>query len=394
MTEKYVKKLVILGSTGSVGRQALDTVRAGGYRVTALAAGTDYITIEEQAREFMPEFCVLDDEAAALKLKLALKDTDIKVLSGKEGISYIIGACRADVVVNSIIGAAGLLPTIEAVRSGCRLALANKESLVMAGNIIMPLALECGCEIIPVDSEHSAIFQCLEGRAGNDIKNLILTASGGPFYGRNAGELERITPEEALAHPTWKMGKKITIDSATLMNKGFEVIEAARLFGVSYDKIKVVIHRESIIHSMVEYFDNSIIAQMSVPDMRLCVQYALNYPERKTAVIDRLDLLAAGKLTFLTPDTTAFPLLASAYDCLVAGGAMPAVLNAANEIAVSAFLGGEIGFADIARTVITTLEGFACGTGDGSVEEIMYYDSAARIFAREVVKKTVRRTQP
>lgn len=389
------KKLIILGSTGSVGRQALDTARAGGFRVSALAARSDYITIEKQAREWRPDFCVLDNDEAARSLKTALADTGVAVLSGKSGIEHIIDSCGADVIVNAITGAAGLAPTLCALRSGRRLALANKESLVMAGDIIMSMAREYGSEIIPVDSEHSAIFQCLEGRAGNDIKSLILTASGGPFYGRCAAELEGITPREALAHPTWKMGRKITIDSATLMNKGFEVIEAARLFGVAGDKISVLIHRESIIHSMVEYFDNSVCAQLSLPDMRLCVQYAVNYPRRGEAVIGRLNLAEIGKLTFELPDTATFPLLGAAYDCLRAGGALPAVLNASNEVAVAAFLDGKITFGDIPRLVRETLELIdkrRTGTESG-IEEILYYDSEARKDTNELLERLVRRTR-
>lgn len=248
----------------------------------------------------------------------------------------------------------------------------------MAGDIIMREAAKMGKAILPVDSEHCAIFQCLEGRGPNKPKNLILTASGGPFYGKKADELEKLTVEQALAHPTWKMGRKITIDSATLMNKGFEVIEAARLFGVGADDIRVVIHRESIIHSMVEYADNSILAQLSVPDMRLCVQYAVNYPKRAEAVIPRLSLETLGELHFSKPDTVSFPLLRMAYDCLREGGAMPAVLNAANEVAVGAFLNHRIGFGDIPRLVGSTLEALTGRTAASSIEEILHYDSEAR----------------
>ncbi len=381
MKDKRKATITLLGSTGSVGEQTLDVVRAEGLSVRALAAGSDYITIEKQAREFKPDFCVLDDAGAAGKLKIALADTEIKVLSGIEGIEYIINECGSDVIVNSITGAAGLLPTFFSVRAGRRLALANKESLVMAGDIIMEEAKRTGAEILPVDSEHSAIFQCLEGRAGNEIKKLILTASGGPFYGRGRGELEKITVKEALAHPTWKMGRKITIDSATLMNKGFEVIEAARLFGACHDRIKVLIHPESIIHSMVEYFDNSTIAQLSLPDMRLCVQYAINYPERRPALIGELDLALLGGLSFGEPDTGAFPLLAAAFDVLCEGGAMPTVLNAANEAAVAAFLDEKIGFTEIYSVVQKTLEHFTGKTGNQNIDQILEFDRLARGYA-------------
>lgn len=381
------KSLIVLGSTGSVGHQALDTARAEKLTVKALAAGSDYVTIEKQAREFMPDFCVLDDAGAAGKLKTTLADTSIKVLSGIEGIRYIINECGADVILNSVYGAAGLIPTLEAVKTGRRLALANKESLVMAGSIVIDEAKRAGTEILPVDSEHSAIFQCLEGRHGNEIKKILLTASGGPFYGYKADELKRITVGEALAHPTWKMGRKITIDSATLMNKGFEVIEAACLFGVTAEKIRVLIHRESIIHSMVEYFDNSISAQMSVPDMRLCVQYAVNYPKRMPAVIEPLDLCKIGRLTFGEPDTSAFPLLAAAFDCMKAGGVMPAVLNAANEEAVAAFLEQRISFTDIASAVLTVLDYFAGKTEGKSIDEILESDRQARLYSADIIRK-------
>ena len=305
---KNKKTIIVLGSTGSVGTQALDVIRDQELNVDVLAAGKDYITMEKQSREFTPKYCILDDENAALELKIRLSDTDIKVLSGIDGILNAIKETNFDIAVNSITGAAGLLPTLEVVKKGKRLALANKESLVMAGSEIMSEAQKNGCEILPVDSEHCAIFQCLQGRANNDISRILLTASGGPFYGNNLEDLKSITVEHALAHPTWKMGKRITIDSATLMNKGFEVIEAAHLFGVDAEQIKVLVHRESIIHSMIEYFDNSIIAQLSVPDMRLCVQYAINYPNRDSAVIERLDLAKISTLSFGEPDFVAFIL--------------------------------------------------------------------------------------
>lgn len=376
MTEQ--KSISVLGCTGSVGTQALDVARCEGLRVRVLTAGTNHVTICKQALEFRPDFCVLDDKMSAERLRIELDGTGIKVLSGLEGLREALREAPADVTVNSVSGAAGLRPTLEVLGTDSRLALANKESLVMAGDIIMREAAKMGKAILPVDSEHCAIFQCLEGRGPNKPKNLILTASGGPFYGKKADELEKLTVEQALAHPTWKMGRKITIDSATLMNKGFEVIEAARLFGVGADDIRVVIHRESIIHSMVEYADNSILAQLSVPDMRLCVQYAVNYPKRAEAVIPRLSLETLGELHFSKPDTVSFPLLRMAYDCLREGGAMPAVLNAANEVAVGAFLNHRIGFGDIPRLVGSTLEALTGRTAASSIEEILHYDSEAR----------------
>lgn len=381
------KSVIILGSTGSVGRQALDIAGAEGLRVLALAAGSDHVTIEKQARRFKPEICALDDEKAAKMLKTALSDTDIKVLSGREGILKIISELPADVIINAITGAAGLFPTLEAVKTGRRLALANKESLVMAGGFIMAEARACGSEILPVDSEHNTIFRCLAGRDRHKIKKIILTASGGPFFGYTRQMLKNITVEQALTHPTWVMGKRITVDSATLMNKGFEVIEASHLFGVEPDRIEVIIHRESIIHSLVEYFDNSIIAGLSVPDMRLCVQYAVNYPEIKPAVIEQLDWAEVSRLTFARPDTEAFPLLSAAYDSLAEGGAMPAVLNAADEEAVSAFLLGKIGFSDIPAIVLETLGHFSGRAASGSIEEVLHFDVLAREFAKRILNR-------
>lgn len=381
------KSVIILGSTGSVGRQALDIAGAEGLRVLALAAGSDHVTIEKQARRFKPEICALDDEKAAKMLKTALSDTDIKVLSGREGILKIISELPADVIINAITGAAGLFPTLEAVKTGRRLALANKESLVMAGGFIMAEARACGSEILPVDSEHNTIFRCLAGRDRHNIKKIILTASGGPFFGYTRQMLKNITVEQALTHPTWVMGKRITVDSATLMNKGFEVIEASHLFGVEPDRIEVIIHRESIIHSLVEYFDNSIIAGLSVPDMRLCVQYAVNYPEIKPAVIEQLDWAEVSRLTFARPDTEAFPLLSAAYDSLAEGGAMPAVLNAADEEAVSAFLLGKIGFSDIPAIVLETLGHFSGRAASGSIEEVLHFDVLAREFAKRILNR-------
>ena len=381
------KKIAVLGSTGSVGTQALDVAEQEGLDVVVLTAGRDYITMEQQARKFVPNFCILDDKDAAGALRIALADTNICVLHGMDGMRQALFSVEADVTVNSISGAAGLIPTLEVLKTNSRLALANKESLVMAGEIIVAQANEMGKSILPVDSEHCAIFQCLEGRNANTFKSLLITASGGPFYGRNREQLENITVDQALAHPTWKMGRKITIDSATLMNKGFEVIEAARLFGASADQIRVVIHRESIIHSMVEYADNSVIAQLSVPDMRLCVQYAVNYPNRVEAVIPSLDLASIATLNFGIPDMSSFPLLAMAYDCLREGEAMPAVLNASNEVAVEAFLGRKIGFFDIVRSVEHTLEKMSGTTLADNIESILSFDNTARRYTTEFIEK-------
>lgn len=349
------KNIAVLGSTGSVGEQALDVAAKFGMRVSAISANKNVRRVEEQARRFGVAAAAMADGTAAAELKLRLADTNIKVYSGESGICEMIAAEKRDAVLNSIIGEAGLMPTLAVLESGTRLALANKESLVVAGEIVTETAKRSGAEILPVDSEHCAIFQCLKAGRKKEVKRILLTASGGPFYGRSVEELRDISAEQALAHPTWRMGAKITVDSATLMNKGFEVIEAVHLFGVSAEAVRVVVHRESIIHSMVEYIDNSVIAQLSVPDMRLCGQYALTYPERAEAVIEELDLFKLSRLTFAEPDTKTFALLSCAIDCIKKGGALPAVLNAANEVAVAEFLKGKIGFYDITESVCSTV---------------------------------------
>lgn len=380
------KNIVILGASGSVGRQAQDVARARGYKIDALSVGKNVAEAERAAREFNPRVVAVADEAAAADLKLRLADTEIKVASGKQGICDMIAESPAETVVNSILGEAGLAPTIAAIDSGKRLALSNKESLVIAGEIVMRRATERGCEIIPVDSEHSAIFQSLKSGKNEEIRRIILTASGGPFYGRSAEELKSVTLEQTLAHPTWKMGKKITVDSATLMNKGFEVIEAAHLFSVKENQIEVVIHRESILHSAVEYIDNAIIGEFSLPDMRSCVQYAVDYPDRISGVGEPLDLFSLGKMTFARPDYDAFPLLSLAKRALSDGGAMGAVLNAADEIAVAAFLKGQIDFSDISRTVIAVYEKMTDYKREISLEAISEADSQARLIAKELIK--------
>ena len=380
------KNIVILGASGSVGRQAQDVARARGYKIDALSVGKNVAEAERAAREFNPRVVAVADEAAAADLKLRLADTEIKVTSGKQGICDMIAESTAETVVNAILGEAGLAPTLAAIDSGKRLALSNKESLVIAGEVVMRRATERGCEIIPVDSEHSAIFQSLKSGKNEEIRRIILTASGGPFYGRSAEELKSVTLEQTLAHPTWKMGKKITVDSATLMNKGFEVIEAAHLFSVKENQIEVVIHRESILHSAVEYIDNAIIGEFSLPDMRSCVQYAVDYPDRISGVGEPLDLFSLGKMTFARPDYDAFPLLSLAKRALSDGGAMGAVLNAADEIAVAAFLKGQIGFSDISRTVIAVYEKMTDYKREISLEAISEADSQARLIAKELIK--------
>ena len=376
----------VLGSTGSVGEQALDVADKLGLKVNSVSANTNSVRVEEQARKFSLSSVAMADEASARDLRVRLADTNVKVYSGESGICEMIAAENNGTVVNSIIGRAGLLPTLAVIDSGARLALANKESLVVAGEIVMSKAREKGVEILPVDSEHSAIFQCLKSGKQQEIKRILLTASGGPFFGYTKEQLKGITLEDALAHPTWKMGAKITIDSATLMNKGFEVIEAAHLFGVSVDRIEVVVHRESIIHSMVEYIDNSVIAQMSVPDMRLCVQYAVTYPERETATIPELDLFKVASLSFKKPDSETFSLLSHAIDCANKGGALSAVLNAANEVAVGAFLDRRIQFYQIAEAVGEVVDAMQSAKNAHELSAILELDLEARKLTANLLK--------
>ena len=381
--------VTILGSTGSVGEQAIDVVLQNGIQVNALCANRNASRVEEQARRLRVRVCAMSDEAAAKDLKIRLADTDIKVLSGMDGVCDMIAQpfSEDEVVVNSVIGEAGLRPTLATLKAGKKLALANKESLVCAGEFVMKLAREKNIDILPVDSEHSAIYQCLRSGGKKRIKRILLTASGGPFYGMKKDELSGITVERALAHPTWNMGAKITIDSATLMNKGFEVIEAVHLFDVTPEQVDVLVHRESIMHSAVEYIDNSVIAQMSVPDMRLCVQYALTHPDRLDAVIPQLDLTKTGSLTFAKPDMSTFVLLRLALDSIARGGAVPAVLNAANEIAVAAFLNRQIGFTDIFDVVEETVDRLSSASSASSVDDIFAYDNEARILASTLLEK-------
>lgn len=344
-----MKNISVLGSTGSIGTQTLDVVRKseGELKVSALAAGRDISGLEKQVREFKPGLVCVGDADLAGDLKTALKDTETKVVSGMEGLIEVSTVPEADTVVTAVVGMMGIKPTISAIESGKDIALANKETLVTAGHIIMPLAKEKGIKILPVDSEHSAVFQCLTAEPETAVDNIILTASGGPFRGYSAAQLEKVTLEQALAHPNWSMGKKITIDSATMVNKGLEVIEAKWLFDVTQDHIKVVVHPQSIIHSMVEFCDGAVKAQLGTPDMRLPIQYALFYPDRRPMDTERLDFYKVGKLDFEEPDMEVFKGLRFAYDALKAGGNMPTIFNAANELAVSRFLKGDISFVQI-----------------------------------------------
>lgn len=380
------KKIAILGATGSVGRQAASVAASRAYSVDLLTAGSDLSGLLELCSALSPRAVAIADENKREELSEALSGTGIRIYSGAEGILEAIADSSAEVFINSILGEAGLMPTLEVIKRGSRLALANKESLVIAGDIVMNSARESGSEIIPVDSEHSAIFQSLKAGRHSEIKKILLTASGGPFYGKSAEELSGVTLADTLAHPTWKMGRKITVDSATLMNKGFELIEAVHLFGVAPSKVEVIIHRESILHSAVEYIDNTVIGELSSPDMRSCVQYAVDYPDRCESATEPLDLIKLSRLTFAAPDREAFPLLSLASDMIEAGGAMPAVMNAADEVAVAAFLEGKIGFTDISKTVISTTDRMYSARSHTSLPDIITSDREARIYAREAVR--------
>ena len=351
------ENLSILGSTGSIGKQSLDVCRKCGYGVKALTAFSSVDEIEKQAREFKPEKVALVDEKAAADLKIKLADTDIKVLGGMDGVCECAEIQSADTVLNSVVGMAGLKPTLTAIYAGKKIALANKETLVPGGQLVMSEAKKHGVEILPVDSEHSAIFQCLQGKPTNKaLKKIILTASGGPFFGKTAEELRDVTVEKALKHPNWSMGAKITIDSATMMNKGLELIEAVWLFSVKPDDVDIVVHRESIVHSAVEYDDNSVIAQLGLPDMRIPIQYALTYPERFESPVGELSLSQIGKLTFFEPDYETFRCINLCRKAINMGGLYPAAVNSANEQANLMFRQGKIGFLDIADRVEAVLE--------------------------------------
>lgn len=379
-----MKKLSLLGSTGSIGTQALQVVqnlREQGekWEVAALAARSSVNRLEEQARKFHPEVVAVFDEGAALSLRQSLRDTDIQVLSGMEGLCEAAAWPGADLTLNAVVGMVGLQPTLAALQAGKALALANKETLVAGGAIVMEAARKRNLPILPVDSEHSAIFQCLQGCPERGaLKKLVLTASGGPFFGRSRQELAGVTREQALRHPNWDMGAKITIDSATMMNKGLEVMEASWLFDLPEHRIEVVVHRESVIHSMVEYQDNAVVAQLGVPDMAVPIQYALTYPRRMPSPAGELDLCALGKLTFYPPDREAFPCLELCREALRRSGLVPAAANGANERAVALFLEGKIGFLDIPRLVEAAMDRQAPGVV--TLEAVLEADREARAF--------------
>lgn len=352
-----MKKIAILGSTGSIGTQTLDVVRANqDIQVTALAAGRNLKKLEEQIREFHPSLAAVWDEKDARELRARTADLPVKIASGMEGLIQVAEEPETRMLVTAIVGMIGIVPTIRAIKAGKDIALANKETLVTAGHLIMPLAKEQGVKILPVDSEHSAIFQSLNGENPQQIAKILLTASGGPFRGKKREELTNIRVEDALKHPNWTMGQKITIDSATLVNKGLEVMEARWLFGVDVDRIQVVVQPQSVIHSMVEYVDGAVIAQLGTPDMRLPIQYALYYPDRRFLAGERLDFWKLGKLTFEEPDRETFRGLDYAIEAARAGGSMPTVLNAANERAVAKFLNHSIGFLEIYDIIAYCME--------------------------------------
>ena len=376
------KTLVILGSTGSIGEQALDVARKNGYTVLAIAAGKSIDKLEAQAKEFGVKAVAVFDEDAAKELGARLKDTGIKVLSGVDGVCEV-AAIKADIVLNAIVGIAGLKPTFAAMNAKNDIALANKETLVTAGELVNAKAREIGVKIIPVDSEHSAIFQSLQGAPEGSLAKIILTASGGPFYGKTKEELENVTVAQALNHPNWSMGSKITIDSATLMNKGLEVIEAVHLFGVSPDDIEVVVHRQSILHSAVELCDGAVIGQMGTPDMRLPIEYAITYPKREQMCCDRLSLTDIGTLTFAKPDLDTFKCLSLCIQAIKQGGLKPAAANGANEEAVALFLSGKIKFLDIPKLVEAAINAQP-GVENYSLEDVFEADRRARKLVLEM----------
>ncbi len=384
-----MKRIAILGSTGSIGVNALDVIskHSGDFEIVGLTGGANIGLLKKQIELFRPEIaCVLKEEdAASLQESLGTAGR-CKVLWGVDGYCEVARFSKAQMIVSAMVGAAGLLPTWEAIRAGKDVALANKETLVMAGQIIINEAAERGIRILPVDSEHCAVFQCLEGHSRQDVKRIILTASGGPFLHLPENEFKGIRPEDALRHPNWKMGRKITVDSASMMNKGLEVIEARWLFGLDYDRIDVVIHPQSVIHSMVEYRDGSILAQMGIPDMRVPISYAMYYPKRTEMPSCRLDLFRAERLEFLKPDHKRFPNLGMAYEAGRRGGVMPAVMNAANEIAVELFLNGDIGFTEMPVLIQETMAECPPGLAE-KIEHVMDADRWARKRAEEIYRE-------
>ncbi len=373
-----MKSIVILGSTGSIGTQTLDVCRMHGFGVKALSASTNTAQLEKQAREFKPEYVCVYSESSYSDMKQRLADTEIKVLCGMEGLCEL-ARLDCDIVVNSVVGMVGLLPTLEAAKAGNDIALANKETLVAGGKLVTDCVKEHGVKLLPIDSEHSAIFQCLMGAADNRPEKILLTASGGPFYGKNTEELRGVTVEQALKHPNWSMGAKITIDSATLMNKGLELIEAVRLFDVRPEQVEIVVHRQSIIHSAVEFEDGAVIAQLGTADMRIPIQLALTYPRRLPSPAKKLSLFDVGQLTFSKPDPETFTCLGAAKRAISMEGNAPCAVNSANEAAVALFLAGKIGFLDIGEAVSGALESVKF-IPEPTLQEILDTKSAAEEY--------------
>ncbi len=374
----------VLGSTGSIGRQSLDVIgRLGGIRVSALTAGTSVQKMAEQCRQFRPQLAVMATQEAAQALKAELDGQQIEVAWGEEGLLRAATLPEADCVITAVVGMVGLKPTLAAIRAKKRIGLANKETLVCAGELVMAEAEKYGAQIVPVDSEHSAIFQCLMGCGDKkEVRKILLTCSGGPFFGMEAEQLRRVTKADALKHPNWKMGPKITVDCATLMNKGLEVIEAMRLYRVPLEQVEVLIHRQSIVHSLVEFTDGAVMAQLGTPDMRLPIQLALTYPERVESPVERLDLTRCAALTFCHPDYEKFPCLALARDCAKRGGTACPAMNGANEEAVALFLADKVGFYDIYRLVAQAVEQVPF-IQDPTLEEILEADRLARLAVRQ-----------
>ncbi|MBE6955305.1 MAG: 1-deoxy-D-xylulose-5-phosphate reductoisomerase [Ruminococcaceae bacterium] len=377
-----VSCISLLGSTGSIGRQTLEVAKSLGIRVAALTANRSVDLMEQQCREFLPELAVMGDEAAAQELSRRLAGLSVRVTVGMDGLMEAATLPCADTVVTAVMGMVGLRPTLAAIEAKKRIALANKETLVCAGELVMRRAKECGAQIIPVDSEHSAIFQCLAGAEHKQVKRLILTASGGPFYGMSREELEQVTCRQALKHPNWAMGAKITIDSASMMNKGLELIEAMRLYDLPMEQVDIVVHRQSIIHSLVEFCDGAMLAQLGTADMRIPIQLALTWPDRMDCIAPKLDLLTCGDLTFAAPDEKNFPCLTLARQAVLAGGTACAVLNGANEVAVSLFLQEKIGFYGISDLVSAALDAVDSAV-EPTLEAVLAADRAARRVVNE-----------
>ena len=374
-----MKSLTVLGSTGTIGTQALDVVKKNDWKIVGLTANSSVDALTKQAKEFKPQAVAIANSTKEKELKDALFGTGISVFSGEEGVCKVAAMQNADTVLNSIVGIAGLRPTVASICKGRRIALANKETLVTGGEIIIKMISDNGVELLPVDSEHSAIFQSLVGSNHGEIKKILLTASGGPFYGKTIDELRNVTPAQALKHPNWSMGRKITIDSATMMNKGLEVIEAVHLFGVSADDIEVVVHRQSILHSAVEFIDGAVIAQLGTPDMKLPIQYALTYPDRVVSNEKKLNLFEIGKLTFEKPDLETFSCLATCVDAIKTGGLKPVAVNGANEAAVDLFLNEKISFLQIGELVRKAMDNQK-EVASFNLEDVFNADKSAREF--------------